>query len=123
MTALDLYQRSKASGHPYQVHAMTFGQPRTFSPKAADLANAAIKSGELELWRVVNMPDPVPDVPPAAVGAKSAKFKHTTWLVMYDDDVSAQAGYSAAWNHHYYYDGYFKPDAAALIQHPKSPEE
>ncbi|MDG2054235.1 MAG: lipase family protein [Phycisphaerales bacterium] len=118
MTALDLHQRSKAAGHPYQVHAITFGQPRTFEPKAADLANAAIKSGELELWRVVNMPDPVPAVPPAAVGAKSAKFKHTRWLVMYDDDVSAESGRSVAWNHHYYYDGYFKPDAIGMAHWP-----
>ena len=58
--ALDLYQRSKAAGMPYSVHAMTFGQPRTFSPASAAIADEAIKSGDLELWRIVNMPDPVP---------------------------------------------------------------
>lgn len=110
ITALDLVQRSTRSSNPYDIHAITFGQPRTFSPTAADRANAAIKSGALELWRVVNIPDPVPATPPAAITAKGVKYKHTDWVVFYDEDASARPGYNAAWNHHFYYDGYFKPN-------------
>lgn len=117
-TALDLYQRSMAAGKPYSVHAITFGQPRTFSPESASLVDEAIESGDLELWRVVNMADPVPTVPPAATSAKAVKFKHTSSIALYDDDVSSRPGHGAAWNHHWYYDGYFAPGVQGLVGRP-----
>ena len=97
---------------------MTFGQPRTFAPEAAKTADDAIASGALELWRVVNMPDPVPDVPPAATSADAVKFKHTASIALYGDDVSSLEGKDAAWNHHWYYAGYFESGVQGLVGHP-----
>ena len=117
IAAFDLYQRSRSSGSPYEVYAMTFGQPRIFSPASADQADAAIASNGLVLWRVVNIPDPCPPGPPAAVTGDGVKFKHTAWVAFYDDDVSALPGKDAAWNHHFYYDGYFDPASTIPMLH------
>ncbi|MDG2094141.1 MAG: lipase family protein [Phycisphaerales bacterium] len=118
IAAFDLHQRSLKSGRPYKVRAMTFGQPRTFAPDDADLVNKAVESGDLDLWRIVNLPDPVPPSPPAAVTSSGTKYKHTSRMVLYDEDVSALPGKDSAWNHHYYYDGYFDVDAKGVVCTP-----
>ena len=55
--------------------------------------------------------------PPAAVIGSGTKYKHTSNMVVYDDDVSALPGKDLAWNHHYYY-GYFDVDAKGVVCTP-----
>lgn len=118
IATLDLYQRSMESDKPYRVRSMTFGQPRTFAPDAADLIDKAVGADNLSLWRIVNIPDPVPSSPPAAITGDGTKYKHSSAMVVYDDDVSASPGKDSAWNHHYYYDGYFDEDAEGVVCFP-----
>ena len=94
------------------VTGMTFGQPRVFSPETSMQVDQMQDDESMILWRVVNASDPVPAVPPAAVTGNGVKFKHTSAAAIYLDDPSAQAGKGAAWNHHFYYEGYFDDQRA-----------
>ena len=130
ITAVDLQARLVRTMNNAKVHGMTFGQPRTFAPDATERIDSAIATGDLELWRVVNQPDPVPTVPPAATSANGIKYQHTSRVVFYDVNAASKPGRSAAWNHHFYYDGYFDawpsvvrgpdalddPDASATLE-------
>jgi hypothetical protein len=106
----DLYMQMADKKDAPFVRVMTFGQPRTFAPGTADRIDASLAKGDFVLWRVINDSDPIPDVPNAAVTGDGVKFQHTDWVAAYADDPSAGQGRGAAWNHHYYYDGYFDPN-------------
>ena len=108
ITAVDLQARLVRTMNNARVHGMTFGQPRTFAPDATERIDSAIEAGDLELWRVVNQPDPVPNVPPAATSGTGTKYQHTGRVVFYDQNAASEPGRSAAWNHHFYFEGYFE---------------
>jgi hypothetical protein len=104
------------------VIGYTFGQPRVFDPLSSNVVDMLQCFDQImTLWRVVNASDPVPTAPPAATSGDGVKFKHTTGSVIYCSDPSSKPGKNAAWNHHFYYDGYFSEDAARpnAIIHPE----
>lgn len=120
ITAVDLQARLVRTMNNAKVHGMTFGQPRTFAPDATERIDSAIAAGDLELWRVVNQPDPVPTVPPAATSANGIKYQHTRRAAFYDVNAASQPGRSAAWNHHFYFEGYFEA-WPSLVRGPEVP--
>ncbi len=82
----------------------------------SDFVNKAVESGALELWGIVDMVDPFLQSPPAAATENGTKYKHTSRLVLYDDDVSVLPGKDLAWNH--YDDGCFDDDSKGVVCTP-----
>lgn len=83
MCALDLTlnQFEKKGNKPTQVLFYSYGSPRVGNRKYARMFDKYVKSA----WRVVNIPDMVPQLPP--IGIDNFVYEHTKNHVDFDDNM------------------------------------